>query len=86
MRFSPGFPLGGFSAEQFAPAWWKETAGGEERLLGRTSTALRRRVFWRELLRRYSDFAEKGISQRANCLVFALDVFKTGFFAPAVFY
>jgi hypothetical protein len=34
VHFSPGFPLGGgFPAEQFAPAWWNETAGGEERLL-----------------------------------------------------
>jgi hypothetical protein len=38
-------------------------------------------------------FAEKGISQRANCLVFALAVFEirrapqeTSFFAPAVFF
>jgi hypothetical protein len=28
----PGFP-----AEQFAPAWWYETAGGEERLLRRVA-------------------------------------------------
>jgi hypothetical protein len=54
VRFSPGFPLGGgFPAEQFASAWRKETAGGEERLLlqssncsleegvpGRTATAV----------------------------------------------
>jgi hypothetical protein len=34
VHFSPGFPLGGgFPAEQFAPAWWYETAGGELRLL-----------------------------------------------------
>jgi hypothetical protein len=34
----PRFPLGGgFSAEQFAPAWWYETAGGEERLLRRVA-------------------------------------------------
>jgi hypothetical protein len=32
--FSPGFPLeGGFNAEQFARAWWYETAGEKERLL-----------------------------------------------------
>jgi hypothetical protein len=38
VRFSPGFPLGGgFPAEQFAPAWWYETGGGEERLLQRTA-------------------------------------------------
>jgi hypothetical protein len=38
VRFIPGLPLaGGFSAEQFAPAWWYETAGGEERLLRRTA-------------------------------------------------
>jgi hypothetical protein len=37
LRFSPGFPLGGgFPSEQFALAWWYETAGGEERLLKRT--------------------------------------------------
>jgi hypothetical protein len=34
VHFSHGFPLGGgFPAEPFAPAWWYETAGGEERLL-----------------------------------------------------
>jgi hypothetical protein len=34
VHFSPRFPLGGgFPAEQFAPAWCYETAGGEERLL-----------------------------------------------------
>jgi hypothetical protein len=34
VHFSPGFPIGGgFPAEKFAPAWWYETAGGEERLL-----------------------------------------------------
>jgi hypothetical protein len=34
VHFSPVFPLGGgFPAEQFAPAWWSETAGGVERLL-----------------------------------------------------
>jgi hypothetical protein len=38
VHFSPGFPLGGgFPAEQFAPAWWFETAGGEERLLWRVA-------------------------------------------------
>jgi hypothetical protein len=32
VHLSPEFPLGGgFPAEQFAPAWWYETAGGEER-------------------------------------------------------
>jgi hypothetical protein len=37
LRFSPAFPLGGgFPAEQFAPARWQETAGGEEKLLRRT--------------------------------------------------
>jgi hypothetical protein len=38
VHFSPEYPLGGgFPAEQFAPAWWKETAGREERLLRRTA-------------------------------------------------
>jgi hypothetical protein len=38
VHFNPGFPLGGgFSAEQFAPAWWIETAEGEERLLRQTA-------------------------------------------------
>jgi hypothetical protein len=38
LHFRPGFPLGGgFPAEQFAPAWWYETAGGEERLLRRVA-------------------------------------------------
>jgi hypothetical protein len=38
VHFSPGFPLGGgFPAEQFAPAWWNETAGGEKRLLRRVA-------------------------------------------------
>jgi hypothetical protein len=38
VHFSPGFPLGGgFPAEQFAPGWWYETAGVEERLLQRTA-------------------------------------------------
>jgi hypothetical protein len=38
VHFSSGFPLvGGFPAEQFAPAWWYETAGGEERLLRRVA-------------------------------------------------
>jgi hypothetical protein len=38
VNFSPGFPLGGgFPTEQFAPAWWYETAGGEERLLRRVA-------------------------------------------------
>jgi hypothetical protein len=66
-----GFPLGGgFAAEQFAPAWWYETAGGEERLLRWTaqqneappadSNACWRRVFWRELLRWYSEFRREG--------------------------
>jgi hypothetical protein len=38
VHYSPGFPLGGgFRAEQFAPAWWYETAGAEERLLRRVA-------------------------------------------------
>jgi hypothetical protein len=38
VHFSPGFPLGGgFPEELFAPAWWYETAGGEERLLRRVA-------------------------------------------------
>jgi hypothetical protein len=38
VHFSPGFPLGGgFPTERFAPAWWHETAGGEERLLRRVA-------------------------------------------------
>jgi hypothetical protein len=38
VHYSPGFPLGeGFPAEQFAPAWWQETAGGEEKLPRRTA-------------------------------------------------
>jgi hypothetical protein len=38
VHFSTGFPLeGGFPEEQFAPAWWYETAGGEERLLRRVA-------------------------------------------------
>jgi hypothetical protein len=38
VHFSPRFPLGGgFPAEQFAPEWWYETAGGEERLLRRVA-------------------------------------------------
>jgi hypothetical protein len=38
VHFSPGFPLGGgFPAEQFALAWWYETAGGEEMLLRRVA-------------------------------------------------
>jgi hypothetical protein len=38
VNFSPGFPLGGgFPEEQFAPAWWSETAGGEESLLRRVA-------------------------------------------------
>jgi hypothetical protein len=38
VRFCTGFPLQvGFPADQFAPAWWKETAGGEKRLLRRTA-------------------------------------------------
>jgi hypothetical protein len=94
VRFSPGFPLrGGFPAEQFAPAWWYETAGGEERLLQQSSTA-----FWRCSGESCSGgiriSAEKGISRIANCLVFAPAVFEirrapqeTSFFlAPAVFY
>jgi hypothetical protein len=36
--FSPRFPIGGgFSPEQFAPAWWYKTAGGEDRLLWRVA-------------------------------------------------
>jgi hypothetical protein len=38
VHLSPGFPFGGgFPEEQFAPAWWYETAGGEERLLRRVA-------------------------------------------------
>jgi hypothetical protein len=36
--FCPGLTNGGgLPAEQFAPAWWYETAGGEERLLRRVA-------------------------------------------------
>jgi hypothetical protein len=35
VHFSPGFHLGGgFPAEQYAPAWWYETTGGEAALAG----------------------------------------------------
>jgi hypothetical protein len=67
VHFSPGFPLGGgFPAMQFAPGWWYETAGGEERLLRQVAQqneappARWRRMFRRELLRRYLELRREG--------------------------
>jgi hypothetical protein len=77
VHFSPGFPLGGgFPAKQFAPAWWQETAGGEERWFLRNSAAFWRRVFRRELLHRYSEFRIEGNFPESKQPGFALAVFK----------
>jgi hypothetical protein len=87
VRFSTGFPrVGGFPADQFAPSWWKETAGGEERLLRWTEQQFGP---FRGVLLLFGGgcsgescsssiriSAEKRISQRANCLVFAPAVFE----------
>jgi hypothetical protein len=94
VQFTPRFPLGGgFPSEQFAPAWWYETAGGEEKLLLRNSTALWSRVVQEELLRWHSDFRREGNFPESKLSGFAPAVFEirsarheTGFFAPAVFY
>jgi hypothetical protein len=104
VHFSPGFPLGGgflhSSLLQHGGKRPQEERRGcsdrqryKMRLLLRNSNAHWRRVFRRELLRWIRNSAEKGISRRANCQVFAPAVFEirrapqeTGFFAPAVFY
>jgi hypothetical protein len=69
-HISPGFPLGGgFTAEQFAPAWCYETAGGEERLLRRVLLLFGGGCSGESCSGGILISAEKGISRRANCLV-----------------